>query len=103
MSIEVSCEPVVGLPLERFSVNIPRLNGIKEIKVFGTYESEIAISEKWKSRIAPNIVDGRLFEVSGNKDVIVVGLPYDFREKFIKGDKEKLAKALQCLFRKRRK
>jgi len=56
-------------------------------------------------RIKKNLVDADLRLWYGgrlkNEKTIVIGLPYDFRRDYIKGDKEKLKKVIECLFRRR--
>jgi len=91
----------LGLPREEFNVRIPSLKGIKEIKLFGTYGNELVITKGWKTRIAGNVINGNICEVKTDEHehTITIGLPLEFREKFIKKDKERLAKALRCLFR----
>ena len=95
------CGEYLGLPKEEFDIRIPGLKEIKEIQLFGAFGDDIVITKGWKRRILRNVINGRVFEIETNeKDVIYLGLPLEFREKCIRGDKQKLAQALKCLFRK---
>ena len=95
------CGEYLGLPKEEFDIRIPGLKGIKEIQMFGSFSNDIVITKGWKERIVKNVINGCVFEIeTDEKDVIYLGLPFEFREKCIEGDKQKLAQALKCLFRK---
>jgi len=94
----------LGLPKEEFKIKIPGLKEIKEIWLFGTYDNDILISKGWKRKIAKNVINSRVFEIQTDEDredTIVLGLPFEFREKWIGGDKQKLAQALKCLFKRK--
>ena len=94
----------LGFPKEEFNVRIPSLKGIKEIKLFGTYGDDLVITKGWKTQIAKNVINGNICEVETDEHehTIALGLPFEFREKSIKEDKERLAKALRCLFKEDR-
>ena len=92
----------MGFPEEEFDLRLPAMKGVKRIKLFGTHGNEIVISKGWKERIMQNVINARIIEMEEREEeTLILGLPFNFRTKYIDGDKKRLAQALRCLFRKK--
>jgi len=112
--IEVECNPDDYLPSENFKISLPALEerGYKKLKIIGlassrgenaVYVNNVLLRELMRKN-ATNIdfvpIDTPGFHKWLEEYAFVLGLPFYFRQRFIKNQKVNLKRALKCLFRK---
>ena len=88
-----------GLPRGEFSINLPKLKGVKKIELYGS-DDELFISEEYVERVRKNLVDTEVIPLGGEeKDTIWIAFPRSFRMQYLQGNPDNLKKALRCLFK----
>jgi len=101
------------LPREEVDVEVD-IPGIERIVVFGVsyfHGDRVYVGDSKSYHIVKkNLIDCDLRIINSQSlnrfmdgKTIIVGLPYTFRQKMIRRDPERLKRAIECLFRKRRK